>query len=363
MKRINKILIGLILIASMFLGIGYSAISNITLDITGTISAGGVAEKKPYLPTGFNWVEGTSFENGLTIHDEDGNQYVWIEVPKTAEVYPTAGLEITSFSENEYEKIETDLNTYASTYNTPTAFKDIWYSSAQHGFTSADKYNEHKYKMLKSVYLNEGFYVGKYETGIADTQPDEVDTSHEARTAKGDATQKPVIQANAYPYNFVTCSQAQVLATSMESGEYTSSLMFGVQWNLVLRYLESKGVPQSELNSNSSSWGNNQTNLWTITNSSSKHYYGAWADKPYGTKANKYTNILVSTGADSSFSKQGIYDLAGNVAEWTLEYTTYTYYPCVGRGGAYNENVAASYATDFSATYTNIYNGFRVTIF
>lgn len=363
MKRINKILIGLILAATMFLGIGYSAISNITLDITGTIIAGGVVDDRPYKPTGFDWVEGTSLETGLTIQDGFGNQYVWVEVPKTAEVYPTAGLEITSFSETEYEKIEIDLNTYAATYNTPTSFNDSWYSSAQHGFASADEYNKHKYKMLKSVYLSEGFYVGKYETGIADTQPDEVDTLHEARTAKGDATQTPVIQANAYPYNFVTCSQAQELAASMESGEYTSSLMFGVQWNLVLRYLEAKGVSQSELNSNSSSWGNTQTNLWTITNPISKHYYGVWSDKPYGTRTSKYTTVLVSTGADSSFSKQGIYDLAGNVAEWTLEYTTYTYYPCVGRGGAYNENFAASYATDFSATYANIYNGFRVVIF
>lgn len=28
---------------------------------------------------------------------------------------------------------------------------------------------------------------------------------------------------------------------------------------------------------------------------------------------------MLSTGADSSFSKQGIYDIAGNVFEWTLE--------------------------------------------
>ena len=68
MKRINKILIGLILIATMFLGVGYSAISNITLDITGTISAGGVADETTYLPTGFKKVDGTSLENGLTIY-------------------------------------------------------------------------------------------------------------------------------------------------------------------------------------------------------------------------------------------------------------------------------------------------------
>ncbi len=39
MRKINKILIGLILVATMFLGIGYSAIQNITLDIQGTATA------------------------------------------------------------------------------------------------------------------------------------------------------------------------------------------------------------------------------------------------------------------------------------------------------------------------------------
>ena len=40
-----------------------------------------------------------SLENGYTVQDGKGNQYVWVEVPKTEEVYPTAGLNITDFVE------------------------------------------------------------------------------------------------------------------------------------------------------------------------------------------------------------------------------------------------------------------------
>ena len=58
-----------------------------------------------YLPDGFTQVEGTTLENGLTIQDSKGNQYVWVEVPKTSEVYPTAGLNITEFTTDEYTKI------------------------------------------------------------------------------------------------------------------------------------------------------------------------------------------------------------------------------------------------------------------
>ena len=84
----------------------------------------------------------------------------------------------------------------------------------------------------------------------------------------------PVIKQNAYPYNKVTCSQAQTLASKMESGNYTSSLMFGVQWDLVLKYLETKqAASQDELNRNSTYWGNYCNNNWTISNENSKYYY------------------------------------------------------------------------------------------
>ena len=76
---------------------------------------------EPYLPTGFTKVEGTSLANGYTIQDSTGNQYVWVEVPKTSEVYPTAGLNITGFSNDEYAKIETDLHTYTNDYSTERA--------------------------------------------------------------------------------------------------------------------------------------------------------------------------------------------------------------------------------------------------
>lgn len=66
----------------------------------------------------------------------------------------------------------------------------------------------------------------------------------EARTEEGATTQTPVIQANAYPYNYVTCSLAQSLVSGMAAGEYTSSLMFGVQLDLLMKYLETKGVPE-----------------------------------------------------------------------------------------------------------------------
>ena len=313
-----------------------------------------------YLPKGFEQVEGTTLENGLTIQDSKGNQYVWVEVPMTDEVYLTAGLNIKDFSNDEYTKIETDLHTYTNDYRDGTSFKDEYYSDETTGLTSTEYYTLKK-KMLKSIYQNGGFYIGKYETGIESVPK----TSGSAST---EPTETPVIKQNAYPYNWVTCSQAQTLASKMESGNYTSSLMFGVQWDLVLKYLETKGTSQADLKTNSITWGNYSNNLWNITNTDSKYAPNGsgWISGAYGKKTSN-SNILLSTGASETFSKQGIYDFGGNVWEGTLEYaTSYSGYPCAIRGGYYNDSgdyYSATYRYSISTILYNDNVGFRVSLF
>ena len=314
-------------------------------------------ETRPYLPTGFTQVKGTTLKNGLTIQDSTGNQYVWVEVPKAERVYKTAGLEIKDFTDEEYTAIETDLHTYTDVYRDGTSYKDEYYSEV--GLTN-DQYTNLKKTMLKSVYQNGGFYIGKYETGI-ENKPK---TSGSADTAP---TETPVIKQNAYPYNYVTCSQAQTLASNMESGNYNTSLMFGVQWDLVLKYLETKGTAQADLKKDSTSWGNYSNNLWNITNENLKYAPNGsgWTSATEKAKVSK-SGILLSTGASDDFSKQGIYDLAGNVWEWTLEYTSYSSIPCALRGGSCinnGSNFPAAYRNGYSTTYYSDNIGFRLSLY
>ena len=320
-----------------------------TTVISGKTTAG------TYLPKGFTQVKGTTLENGLTIEDSTGNQYVWVEVPKTTEVYKTAGLEIKEFTDEEYTAIETDLNTYTNAYRQNDCV-DEYSSDTATGLTS-EQYYMLKKKMLKSVYKNGGFYVGKYETGIED----------KPRISASELIEIPVIKQNAYPYNYVTCNQAQTLAIDMESGNYTSSLMFGVQWKLILKYLETKGTDQVDLKVDSTNWGNYSNNLWNIANTDSKYAPNGsgWTSGAYGAKGST-SSILLSTGASNIFSKQGIYDLSGNVREWTLEYTSSTVKPCAYRGGGCDASGANFSAFGFYEANTNdCYStiGFRIVIF
>ncbi len=48
-------------------------------------------------------------------------------MPKTREVYKNAGLDISTFGENECNLIEKDLQDYTSEYRTQTNFKDEFF--------------------------------------------------------------------------------------------------------------------------------------------------------------------------------------------------------------------------------------------
>ena len=124
----------------------------------------------PYLPdeSKFEKVEGTDLNTGLVIKEKKtGSEYVWVEVPRTTAVYPEGKLNITEFTDEEYNNIETYLHTYTSEYRNGTSYNDVYYEDDTKGwFTDEAAYNTAKKKMLKSVYQNGGFWVGRYEAGI-----------------------------------------------------------------------------------------------------------------------------------------------------------------------------------------------------
>ena len=338
------------------------------------VPAEATAETAPYFPDNtFTKKEGT-IDTGLVIKDANGNEYVWVVVPRTTAVYKTTGLGKTTFTDADYTSIETDLKNYTSTYVTRSGYSDVYYADDKNvgWFADATAYNNLKNSMLKSVYENGGFYVGRYEAGI--------ETAGTNRTNKGpknsdgkytiEGMPTPVTKADAYPYTYVTRTQAQNLASNVNSGTKTSSLMFGVQWDLVLAFMHNKGnIADSTLTSNSTTIGNYRDNLWKIKNANAKYstnYGRTFTACPNPFKKESNSAILLTTGADSSFSVQNIYDMAGNVLEWTLEKTSSTDVPCTFRGGDFlntGSGDPAAYRFHDSTGNSILNIGFRVSLF
>ena len=193
--------------------------------------------------------------------------------------------------------------------------------------------------MLKSVYTYGGFWIGRYEAGIEGTTTETTNarTSSSARITIG-TSPKAISQKDAIPYNYVYCSEAQVLSKEMTpNSNYTSSLMFGIQWDLVCQYLKVKGgLTEADINSNSTSWGNYSNATRTITSDKAKQStdYGNTWKAITGTKP--ASSVLLTAGATEETNKMNIYDFSGNEYEWTLEHaTSRSDFPCASRGGFY----------------------------
>ena len=336
------------------------------------VPAEATAETAPYFPDNtFTKKEGT-IDTGLVIKDASGNEYVWVVVPRTTAVYKTTGLGKTTFTDADYTSIEKDLKDYTSTYVTTSGYSDTWYADNQNeGWLSETEYKTLKNSMLKSVYENGGFYVGRYEAGIETTGTNR--TSNTDKNSEGKyitPSTTPVSKADAYPYTYVTRTQAQNLASNVNSGTKISSLMFGVQWDLVLAFMHNKGnIADSTLTSNSTTIGNYNDNLWTIKNAKAQYSEDdgdTFTACPNPFKKESESEILLTTGADSSFSVQNIYDIAGNVWEFTLERSPYTNVLCARRGGGFNvtgSDYPAALRFNVSTDFSGFNIGFRVSLF
>ena len=172
----------------------------------------------------------------------------------------------------------------------------------------------------KSVKEYGGFYIARYETGVNIQET-------------SDVQEECKIQANLFPYINITRDEA--LNKSMEmystNQDVVSSLVNSFAWDTALQFINN-----------------------TIPNY-------------YSRTDNVNTGELKNTGKNNDMACN-IYDLSGNVKEWSTEYSSNGYYSylssCVVRGGYYsNSNFTAASRYYNGEDVKNEYIGFRIILY
>ncbi len=292
-------------------------------------------DPKGALPDNVKEVIERDANKGIVIKDANDNEWVWVEVPKT-EVFSGLTINVSSnFTDQNYQEIADKLNVCTEKYRNAgkpegyvsEIYKDEWHEGC--GLTE-DEYEEAYESMLRSVYVYGGFWIGRYEAGIEGSTTDLTKARLEHTSIEIGTSPKAISQKNAIPYNWISCNEAERLASQMSpNSSYQSNLMFGVQWDLVCKFLENKSsLTESDIISDSTSWGNYSNSKiekitegkYSIVNSNTRNN-GEW-QKIEGeyTKNNSGTEsqILLSTGASDYTKRMNIYDFAGNMAELSL---------------------------------------------
>ena len=259
--------------------------------VVGEIVTGG---NKPYtnngtaiIPEGFAIVPGLdNVGEGLVISDvandieNTGNQFVWVPVE--------------NFSEFKREHFGTeDQKWWSGDFVTDKMSDDNLYEPAGDGASTGTEVQD----MYKSVNDNKGFYIGRYEA--------ENDGSDNAISKKGVNVYNDIGWNNDGTMENETggaVEKARNFDTQSGHTNVTSTLVYGVQWDAVMRWLSRETAEEQGWLTNSTGKGN-------------------------------YSGSLSTTGSNDNYQMKHIYDLAGNVYEWTMEAgSTYSTYYRVNRG-------------------------------
>lgn len=334
-----------------------------------------------------NTTDATIYE----IEDEEGNK---IPVPKGFYYVGgslSSGVIISDNVEDEYDG-KTDKTTWEYTTNLK-GNQFVWipcttseYKKKDWGVQNAEWDTTTPKSELIQIEKYGGFYVGRYEAGLANTIAEF--TTNQTQNSGFNQIYNlegiPQSRAGIVPWNFIDWTQAKSNAERMYNNQYVSSgLITGTQWDNILNTFLNKTVLTNDDMRNPNSWGNYMDSSIPYAGRIANADFNStnandWTLKPFGSTTTgittsyftypSYADIL-TTGASSSTEKYHIFDIAGNVWEWTEEcskYSTSGQYRVV-RGGSsiFPSELCPVYlrSGDMAITNTAFHTGFRVVLY
>lgn len=263
-----------------------------------------------------------TISDGLVISDMNNNEFVWVPVRKE------------KFSA-EFIRHDYGIQGIANSDFINTVLTDKkYYETTADGLsvdTTASTSTQEVQKMYKSVKEYGGFYIGRYEAG-------------------NDGSDNVICQKDSDVYNNIGWSysddmtdetggaveKARGFSVANNYTSATSTLVYGVQWDSIMRWINEDAKLHGYLK-DSIGKGNYQEN----------------------------TGNPIKTGTVDEYEMKNIYDMAGNVSEWTMESYSTMYRVC--RGGCYDNDGSQFPITyrDTNSTATTLSEtlGFRIALY
>ena len=333
---------------------------------------GSSVEGENEIDTGYVIYEGEEAVTDSNVADaqKNRNQYVWVPVPDISKFYGTDA------NGKKWGKIYTFSSSTSSGYDEITGTQPYNWSESNGVMTISSKTNyrepdvvakysstgydmdsrlktlgigaktTHEFlnqlekefnNMVASVEKYGGFYIGRYETGNINQDTPVIQ--------KGNTN----ISSQTWYNMYKRCKNIKGANTNVETG-----MIWGNQWDRTLMWLiETGSKTKEQIADDSTSWGNYYNATFEYVNSS-----GSTATK------NENSSTRIPTGSAEYTKANNIYDLAGNVRDWTMEASSTS--NRVYRGGAYDSVGGSSPAGSrnyYNPTYSLSYYGCRSALY
>ena len=324
------------------------------------------------IDTGYVIYEGEEAVTDSNVADaqKNRNQYVWVPVPDISKFYGTDA------NGKKWGKIYTFSSSTSSGYDEITGTQPYNWSESNGVMTISSKTNyrepdvvakysstgydmdsrlktlgigaktTHEFlnqlekefnNMVASVEKYGGFYIGRYETGNINQDTPVIQ--------KGNTN----ISSQTWYNMYKRCKNIKGANTNVETG-----MIWGNQWDRTLMWLiETGSKTKEQIADDSTSWGNYYNATFEYVNSS-----GSTATK------NEGSSTRIPTGSAEYTKANNIYDLAGNVRDWTMEANSTG--SRVYRGGycySNGDGSPADYRINYSPTSSYVNSGCRSALY
>ena len=320
-----------------------------------TITATGNLANKPNIkevregnipiPQGYNYIKGDKI-GGAVITDaatgveKTGNEFVWVPVDKISKMASTDIGGTDANRNTNYRGVLYNWNTDATgntaydwsadstSYREPANLSSSYDSTSTNSSWTSTLYQEEYNKMIKSVSQYGGFYVGRYEMSL-NSETKNAESKYGATSANAKDT-----DTNQW---YGLYNKAKTYAPENASQKVVSSMIWGSQYDAMLKWMKGNKI--------------------NVTSSSP-------TDLSIGTTSKNTTRVTGGANNGQTVSKDklsNIYDLLGNIREWTQEAISTAYR--ISRGGYYSGSYAPSSRTDNYPASTFSSYGSRLTLY